>query len=363
MAIEFNGTLSDRPRIRAGFVGCGSHSYRNIYPALQFAPVELVATCDLQRDKAGAFARQFGAERAYDDYHRMLDAEQLDAVFIVTGYDEQGRPSSPSIAVDVLGAGCHVWMEKPPAATCADVDRMIQAAQRNQRHGMVGFKKMFFPANEKAYAITHADDFGPLHLATFQYPQHVPTVDDMHRYFDGERVAGVVSFLDHLCHPMSLALYLLGMPDRLYYERTSAGGGAVTLTYDSGVVGQLALTHGQAGGNDMERTVLVGDNRHVVVENNIRVWDRRPPRLQGYGRSPSYYAGEDDGSRFWEPEFSLGQLYNKSLFIQGFYGEITEFANAILENRAPAKGTLAQARQVTQVFEAFAHGPGQVIAL
>ena len=58
MRISFRGKLVEGPRIRAGFIGCGSHSFRNIYPALQFAPVELVATCDLQLEKARAFARE-----------------------------------------------------------------------------------------------------------------------------------------------------------------------------------------------------------------------------------------------------------------------------------------------------------------
>ena len=45
--IDFHGRVVDAPRIRAGFIGCGSHSFRNIYPTFQFAPVDLRAVCDL----------------------------------------------------------------------------------------------------------------------------------------------------------------------------------------------------------------------------------------------------------------------------------------------------------------------------
>ena len=65
----------------------------------------------------------------------------------------------------------------------------------------------------------------------------------------------------------------------------------------------------------------------------------------------------------WEPEFSLGQLYNKGLFLLGYYNEINEFTRSILENRSPLKGTLEQAWQVTRIFEAFADGPGRQITL
>jgi len=68
-------------------------------------------------------------------------------------------------------------------------------------------------------------------------------------------------------------------------------------------------------------------------------------------------------SAAWEPEFSLGQLYNKGLFLLGYYNEINEFARSILENRPPKKGTLDQAWQVTRIFEAFAEGSGQTRSL
>ena len=61
----------------------------------------------------------------------------------------------------------------------------------------------------------------------------------------------------------------------------------------------------------------------------------------------------------WEPEFSLGQLYNKGLFLLGYYQEIQEFAAALLEKRPMKKGTLEQAWQVTRIFEAFAEGCGK----
>ena len=65
----------------------------------------------------------------------------------------------------------------------------------------------------------------------------------------------------------------------------------------------------------------------------------------------------------WEPEFSLGQLYNKGLFLLGYWGEVEEFARSILDDRPPAKGTLRQAWQATRIFEAFGEGPERLVAL
>ncbi|MBD3178033.1 MAG: gfo/Idh/MocA family oxidoreductase [Armatimonadia bacterium] len=362
--IGFHGRLIDEPEVRAGFIGCGSHSYRNIYPTFHYAPVNLVATCDLDAGRAEAFASKLGAEASYTDYQEMLARDDLDAVFVVTGYDERGRPLYPPIALDCLAAGKSVWIEKPPAATSAELVEVRRAADGAGLVAMVGLKKMFFPANVKAKALMGEEGFGELGLAMLQYPQYIPPADEIRRYLGGERVDSVVGFLDHLCHPMSLMVYLLGMPASLHYERSHAGSGMATFTFASGAVASLAMTHGQATNGGMERTVLVGSaGGHIVVDNNVRVSFHRSPPL-AYGASPSFYEGTvSDATSVWEPEFSLGQLYNKGLFLLGYYDEVNEFARCVLSGEPPTRGTLDQAIQVTRVFEAFAEGPGKTIPL
>lgn len=366
MWIDSRGTLVDTPTLRAGCIGCGSHAFRNIYPALQFAPVELAAVCDLSLDKARAFASTFGAPAAYADYRDMLEKESLDAVFVVVGYDRNGRPQYPAIAADCLEAGCHAWIEKPPAATVAELDALEAVARKTGRQVAVGFKKMFAPANEKARDLMDDPSFGAVTLANFQYPQSIPTTEEFRRYI-GERVFDweVLAFLDHLCHPVSLLVFLMGPPDAVCYERSDCGAGAALFRFESGAVATLSLTRGAALNGGMERTLLLSDQgRQILVENNIRVSYLQGPAGLEYGRSPDFYEGAPgQASAFWEPEFSLGQLYNKGLFLLGYCGEIREFAAAVLENRPLRKGHLAHARQVTQVFEAFSEGPGRFVRI
>jgi predicted dehydrogenase len=367
MRISFTGQAVEEPEIRAALIGCGSHAFRNILPTFAFAPVRLVATCDLDLAKARLFAERFGAQNAYADYREMIVREALDAVLVITGYDERGRPLYPTIAIDCLQAGCHVWIEKPPAASCAEVEHMQRAAARSGKNVMVGFKKIFYPVNEKARELAAGPDFC-LSLALFQYPQYVPTVEELQRYASGQPERVAMGFLDHLCHPVSLMISLLGMPSTLYYQRSAGGAGAATFGFSSGALASLALTHGASLNGGMERTTLIGrSGRHIVVDNNLRLSDHRTPPPApgtGYGSSPDFYTGAPgETTAVWEPEFSLGQLYNKGLFLLGYWGEINEFAHSILQRRPPAQGTLEQAWQVTRVFEAFLEGPGRAISL
>lgn len=50
----------------------------------------------------------------------------------------------------------------------------------------------------------------------------VDTVADVESF---PAVGSVISFLDHLCHPISLLMYLAGMPDSFSYERSRYGAG------------------------------------------------------------------------------------------------------------------------------------------
>ena len=367
MRLDFHGRLTDEKEIKAGFIGCGSHSIRNIYPTFQFTNVDLLAVCDLDHNKAAAFAKQFGAVNVYTDYTRMLKNEELDAVFIVTGYDEIRRPTYPKIAIDCMEAGCHVWMEKPPAATSQEIRDMMHTSHNTGKNAMVGLKKMFFPANEKAYELIYGKDFGTVSMTMIQYPQKIPTVEEFDLYLNNKKdIFPVMVFLDHLCHPVSLLIYLMGMPASLYYERNIYGAGMALFEYDSGASASIAFTSGAAINDGLERTVIISDNaRHVVVDNNIRVsYHRMPKKGLGYGDNPNaYIASKEETTATWEPEFSLGQLYNKGLFLLGYYNEINEFASAILHDRKPVKGTLEQAWQVTRIFECFAKGPGKKIMI
>lgn len=363
MGLSITGDLSDERQVRVGFIGCGSHAFRNIYSALQFLPVDLAAVCDLDMARARAFARRFGAEAAYDRADDLLARDDLEAVLIVTGYDDRGRPQYPQLACQALAAGKHVWIEKPPAATTAEIESMQQAAATAGRNVVVGFKKMFAPANEKAKELIDAADFGPISLATFQYPLHIPTPDALTRHAAGECVGSVIGFLDHLCHPVSLMLMLLGMPRTLLFQAGPSQAGVATFRLDSGAVASLAMSRGIPMGPLFERTMLVGQTQAVTIENNIRVTLHRSSGL-GYGVDPSFSSpGVDGASLVWEPEFSLGQLYNKGVFLLGYWGELNEFVQSILADRPPGKGTLEQAWQMTRIFEAFAEGPDKVINL
>jgi predicted dehydrogenase len=337
-------------RIRAGFIGCGSHARRNIFPTLNWAPVELVATCDLDPERAETCRRLFGGLRAYSNHREMLASEQLDAVFIVTNYDENGRPRYPQLAMDVMRAGCHAWIEKPPAATSDEIRQMMAVEQETGRFVLVGFKKVFMPTIERVKDIIGRDEFGAINTIYTRYPQHIPNEQEK---------AGApktcVGFLDHIAHPGSIITYLGGEIEGVLHHRSPGGGGFALLHLRSGASACLHFAAGMSGTSPLERVEVVGSGANVVVDNGVRLTYYRPGGRGpgGYGRAVNFMGDEAHAPLLWEPEFSLGQLYNKGLFLLGYYQEVAEFAQCILEGRRPARGSLQHALEVTKLYEAL----------
>ena len=357
MRITYNAEYPRRVRLAA--IGCGGHSYRNIFPTYAFAPVDLVAVCDLDRGRAENYARLFGASAAYTDYHEMLERERPEAVVIVTNYDDEGRPRYPGIAMDALRAGAHAWIEKPPASRSEEIREMMRVSQETGKFVSVGLKKMFFPANVKAKEILSRPEFGPVSTITARYPQSLPAAEQR---ADPKAMRG---FLDHIMHPHSLLRFLAGPLESLYVERCEATGASIaSLRFTSGAVGCLHLASGQSGMSPLERTEVIGRRANVVVENNIRVTYYRPGAPEGgYGRGGNFYGSDDSAPLVWEPEFSLGQLYNKALFLLGYAPEIRYFCECVLEDRAPEVGNLDDALEMLHIYEAYCQPDGQRISL
>lgn len=344
--------------IRAGFIGAGGHALRNVYTTFPFAPVDLIAVCDRDEGRAKVAARQFGAPSHYTDHQKMLAAEDLDAVFIVTGYDD-GHPTYPALAIDCMQAGCHAWIEKPPASSVAEIEQMQATEKETGKFVLVGLKKAFFPAIQKMKEITLTEAFGGLSSLALKYPQYIPAEDE--KQLKGQ--SAMVGFLDHIVHPGSIIDHVGGPLKQIYYDRSHSGAGVVSMQFDSGAVGSLHLSVGSSSTSPLERVEAVGRGENVVVDNGVRLTYYRKGRRGpgGYGTTTNFIGDDAHAPIFWEPEWSLGQLYNKGVFLLGYAFEVIEFAECVLENRHPDRGSLESARRIMQLFEAFYHPPGQVI--
>jgi predicted dehydrogenase len=335
-------------RLRVGYIGAGEHSYRDILPCFQYAPIELVALTDHHQERGLAIAREFGAKHFYPNHKAMLAREQMDAVLIAVGPDAEGRPRYPDLGSDALRAGFHTWIDKPPCSNAQEVNRFTEACLSTHKYIATGFKKMFVPAYLKVAEIIQDPAFGSASSFTLRYPLAMPADDKR-----GDSLA-MSPFLDFV-HPYSLLLRLFGECEGLSYMRSSITGSVVmNLRYRSGIVGNLYLAAGQAATSPLERLEVIGNGANVVVENCSRLIYYRPGGLRGEGRPgrvDAYIGPDATAPILWEPEFSLGQAYNQTHILEGYVGCIRHFAERLLQGEAPRYGNLVEMLHIMNVYD------------
>ncbi|KDN82248.1 hypothetical protein KCH_59570 [Kitasatospora cheerisanensis KCTC 2395] len=335
-------------RIRSAFIGAGGHSYRNIYPAFQYAPVDLRAVCDLDGERAATYARMFGAGRAYTDHREMLERERPTAVFVVTSYDPDGHLQAVDLALDCLAAGAHVWMEKPTATSSEEVARLQEAARDAGKVVVTGMKTMFAPAMTRVKELVSAPEFGGPSSISVRYPLSMPAF---------ERRGSLVEmnwFLDCIFHPAAVLLHLMGPLDRISHEWEERTGASVTvMRFESGAIGTLHLTAGESPSSPSSRVEVIGDNANIVVENGNSVTYYRPTPPRAYGRTGSFLVPTESAPLHWEPEYTYGQLYGKNIFYLGYVDEIGYFCDCVTNGTSPELGSLDQAFHILQLFEAY----------
>lgn len=109
--------------LRVGIVGCGGISGAHAR-AYAEAGVQVVACADVVESRALDRGRQWGA-RPYPSLGAMLDAERLDLVSICTP-----PASHAGLAIEALGRGVRVLIEKPSCLSLAEFDAVEEARRR-----------------------------------------------------------------------------------------------------------------------------------------------------------------------------------------------------------------------------------------
>src|SRR5438046_2365026 len=112
-------------------VGCGAVTRIAHVPVLGTLGadmVRVVAVCDPDRQRGDEVAALVGGAKTYARLADVLDDANVQAVDICTPHALHA-----DLAVQALGAGRHVLVEKPLATTFADGQRMVTAARQAGR--------------------------------------------------------------------------------------------------------------------------------------------------------------------------------------------------------------------------------------
>src|SRR5215213_7045206 len=163
--------------IRIALAGCGEHSRASHaaplarYAATHPSEINLVAACDLNREKAAEFCRSFGFARSYEDLNEMLEVEKPDACVSIMPVEKIGE-----IGIKLLELRMPCVIEKPLGTSVSEIERLASVARQTQTPHMVSVNRRFMPYLNQARS--WMQQHGPLRYVRASQVRHMRSEPD-----------------------------------------------------------------------------------------------------------------------------------------------------------------------------------------
>lgn len=132
-------------KIGVALIGCGRISDLQCLGYLDHPQAEIVAVCDPAVDRAQIRAKEWGTSSVYSNLDRLLKNPNIEAVDILTPHHLHAEH-----AIAALKAGKHVSLQKPPALTLEEFDRITGIAKKSKSTFRVFENFMYYPPHVKA---------------------------------------------------------------------------------------------------------------------------------------------------------------------------------------------------------------------
>lgn len=170
---------------------------------LDNARIAAVGSRDITR--ATEFAKDFGAERYYDNYEDLAADPGVDIIYVASPHSHHAEH-----AILCMNNKKPVLCEKAFALNSGEVKRMIDAAKKNDVFLMEAFFTPFQPSYQKAKDIIESGRLGKIKYLQGWFGFNKSPYDMKHRLFNPELGGGAL--LDIGLYPVFDALWFLGSP-------------------------------------------------------------------------------------------------------------------------------------------------------
>ena len=198
---------------KVGIIGAGGMVRYHI-AGFKAANAEIVAIADVNKDAAQKTADLHGIPNVYGDVTEMLANPDIDAVTIIV----PNKFHAP-LSILALNAGKHVFCEKPPALSAAEVEEIIAAANASGKTMMFNFNNRARPESYAMMERIQAGELGDINTAQAQWIRR-NGIPGFGGWFTTKALSGGGPMID-LLHMLDLALYFMGYPEPAHVIATT----------------------------------------------------------------------------------------------------------------------------------------------
>jgi len=199
--------------VKLGVIGTGQIGKAHLKRYQQVAGAEVVAVCDLDEPEARRAADQYGVDRVFTDFRKLLAEGDIVAVDVCL-HNNLHAP----VSIAAMEAGKNVYCEKPLAGSYVDAKAMVAAAGRTGRMLAMQLNNLFSMETLAAKRLIDDGRLGKLYYAKSSHYRRRgrPFVDGYGTSsFVRKDIASGGAMFDMGVYSISQILYLLGNPEVL----------------------------------------------------------------------------------------------------------------------------------------------------
>lgn len=191
-------------KIKVGIIGTGGISRFHTTSYQAIPDVEVVACCDIDGEKAKAYAEKYGIAHVYTDCREMMKKEKLDLVSVTTW-----NSAHCECTVEALRGGAHVICEKPMAMNAKEAELMMKTAKETGKLLQVGFVRRFGSDVKTLDAFKNSGILGDIYYAKATYLRRSGFPGG---WFGDSSYSGGGALIDLGVHVIDLVRYIAGNP-------------------------------------------------------------------------------------------------------------------------------------------------------
>jgi predicted dehydrogenase len=191
----------------------------------------LVAVASRSLDRARSYASEWAIPSAYGSYQDLLDAPDLDAVYI-------SLPNSlhAQWTIKAMQAGKAVLCEKPLALSMDEIDRIADSAKETGMPVAEAFMYRHHPQTLQVREMVAGGEIGEPHLIRGSFSFRLENPENIRL----DPSLGGGSIWDIGCYPISFARFLAAQEPQEVFGWQQTGSGGVDLVF----AGQLRFPNG-----------------------------------------------------------------------------------------------------------------------
>jgi predicted dehydrogenase len=145
---------SANDRLNIGMIGVANQAN---YDLTNVATENIVALCDVDQNYLAAAAQKFPTAKTYDDFRRLLEQKDIDAVVVATPDHTHAVAT-----VAALRSGRHVYCEKPLTRTLSECGVVMEAARKAKRATQIGTQIHAGKNYRRVVELVQRDTIGPV---------------------------------------------------------------------------------------------------------------------------------------------------------------------------------------------------------